>query len=189
MRSPARPLEGLQAAPATAPFRAPAAATLRPLGVADLDAVTDIENRAYSHPWTRGNFTDSLASGYLAQGLWRSEPDPARRSAQAAAHCLGYYVAMPGVDEMHLLNITVRPEEQGRGWARMMLAHLAQASRAAGAGLLWLEVRQSNDRARRLYEDWGFLSVGVRKAYYPASQGQREDAIVMRLRLATVTGA
>ena len=67
------------------------------LTLARLDAVLAVEQRAYSHPWTRGNFTDALASGYQAQVL------------MAGDHLLGYFVAMMGVDEVHLLNITVAP--------------------------------------------------------------------------------
>jgi len=159
------------------------ALSFRPMTVADLDAVLALEVRAYSHPWTRGNFTDSLASGYLAQMLMAPAEPAQRRAGRDTPQCLGYYLAMAGVDEMHLLNITVRPECQGQGLARRMLAHLMAASREAGAALLWLEVRQSNERAQRLYTRWGFESIGRRKAYYPAAAGQREDAIVMRLPL------
>jgi ribosomal-protein-alanine N-acetyltransferase len=47
--------------------------------------------------------------------------------------------------------------------------------------LLWLEVRASNERARRLYARRGFAEVGLRRGYYPAAQGRREDAVVMSL--------
>jgi len=92
-------------------------------------------------------------------------------------------VAMPGADEMHLLNITVWPEAQGQGHGRALLGELMRRSIAVGAHTLWLEVRESNQRARRLYSRWGFVEVGRRKAYYPALPPQREDAIVMKLAL------
>ena len=75
---------------------------LQALSINDLDALLAIEQRAYSHPWTRGNFTDALASGYQIQLL------------KGGNELLGYFVAMPGVDEAHLLNLTVAPEFQGR---------------------------------------------------------------------------
>lgn len=149
---------------------------LRDMTTADLDAVLAIEQRAYRFPWTRGNFTDSLVAGYRAQLLQPAAPHPAR----ATPACLGYYVAMPGHEEMHLLNITVHPDHQGQGLARRMLGQLATTCQAAGLHTLWLEVRQSNARAQRLYQRWGFLTVGQRRGYYPHDQGQREDAIVMR---------
>jgi ribosomal-protein-alanine N-acetyltransferase len=87
---------------------------------------------------------------------------------------------MVGVGEMHLLSIAVHPQHQGQGLAQYMLSHLAGLCGVAEADTLWLEVRQSNERARRLYTRWGFEQVGLRKNYYPASQGQREHACVMR---------
>ena len=141
------------------------------LTLARLDAVLAVEQRAYTHPWTRGNFTDALASGYQAQVL------------MAGDHLLGYFVAMQGVDEVHLLNITVTPEYQRQGWARVLLDGLALWSRGRGAQWLWLEVRTSNLRARHIYETHGFRRVGERKRYYPAAAGQREDAVVMSFAL------
>ena len=96
---------------------------------------------------------------------------------------LGYYVAMQGVQEAHLLNITVAPQHQGQGWARVLLEALNAWARSCGAQSLWLEVRKSNTRARQIYETHGYRQVGVRKAYYPAAAGLREDAIVMQLNL------
>lgn len=153
---------------------------LRAMTVADLETVLAIENLAYPFPWTRGNFTDSIAAGYRAQMLL---PAATRRAERGAQPCLGYYVAMPGFEEMHLLNITVHPDHQGQGLARQMLAELASSSLAQRRSTLWLEVRQSNERAQRLYRQWGFLTVGMRRGYYPHGDGQREDAIVMRLNL------
>jgi [ribosomal protein S18]-alanine N-acetyltransferase len=148
----------------------PAEAEFAPMTEARLDEVIPIEQRAYDHPWTRGNFTDSLRSGYQAQLL--CGPD----------QVLGYFVAMKGVDEVHLLNITVAPPFQGQGWGRLMLEALATWSRGQGAQWLWLEVRVSNTRAQRIYERHGFRQVGTRKNYYPADRG-REDALVMSLKL------
>ena len=86
-----------------------------PMRAVDLDAVLAIEKRAYDFPWTRGNFIDSLAAGYLAERL-----------LDARGALLGYFVAAGGPDEMHLLNLTVAPELQGRGHARAMLDVLAR---------------------------------------------------------------
>lgn len=135
-----------------------------------MDAVLAIEQQAYTHPWSRGNFSDSIRSGYQAQVLVGEN------------HLIGYFVAMKGVDEVHLLNITVAPAYQRQGWSRVMLDALATWSRGQGAQWLWLEVRVSNTRAYSVYLAHGYLRVGVRKAYYPAFEG-REDAIVMSLKL------
>lgn len=143
---------------------------LVPMSVAQLDAVLEIEQTAYAFPWSRGNFVDSLAAGYLARVL---------RGTDGAV--LGYFLAMAGVDEMHLLNLTVAPAWQRRGLSLVMLDALEAECRRAGLIKLWLEVRLSNQRARAIYERYGFLQVGLRKGYYPAAQGSREDAAVMVL--------
>ena len=146
-------------------------ARFEPLAEQHLDAVLQIEQQAYAHPWLRANFSDSMRSGYQAQLLL------------ADATLLGYFVAMKGVDEVHLLNITVAPPYQRQGWARVMLDALAIWAKGQGALWLWLEVRAGNQRAMEVYEASGYRRVGERKSYYPAAQGQREDAVVMNLRL------
>jgi ribosomal-protein-alanine N-acetyltransferase len=147
------------------------APALQPMTVALVDAVMAIEVAAYAFPWSRGNFIDSLAAGYAARVL-----------RGARGELLGYFVAMAGVDEMHLLNITVAPAAQGRGHARVLIDALTALCREQQARALWLEVRASNARARAMYERLGFAQVGVRKGYYPAPFGRREDAIVMSLK-------
>ena len=132
-----------------------------------LDALMAVEQRAYSHPWSRGNFTDSLASGYQIELLLGGE------------QVIGYFVAMPGVAGAPLLNITVAPAFQQQGWSVVLLDALALWARGRGAQWLWLEVRVSNLRARQVYEKYGFQRVGERKRYYPSASAEREDAIVM----------
>ena len=149
---------------------------LEPMTMARLDAVMAIESAAYAVPWTRGNFVDSLASGYLAQCL-----------LDECGTLLAYSVAMQGPGEMHLLNLTVAPQHQGRGYARHMLDALVAACRLGGSTHLWLEVREGNARARSLYRRYGMVEAGRRRAYYPATLDGRmpksEDAVVMSLSL------
>jgi [ribosomal protein S18]-alanine N-acetyltransferase len=135
-----------------------------------IEQVLALEKIAYSHPWTQGHFLDSLRSGYWAQVLL----DP-------TGSLIGHLVAMPGVLETHLLNLTVAPEQQGQGWGRHLLDQLVDWSRSQSATTIWLEVRASNTRARRLYVAYGFEHVGERKHYYPGLGRQREHAVVMRL--------
>lgn len=153
---------------------------LLPMTTLQLDTVTEIESLVYPFPWTRGNFVDSLAAGYPAQVLYGG-----------SGEMLGYFVAMEGVDEMHLLNITVAPRVQGRGHGRFMLDELCALCRDRGAKQLWLEVRESNDRGRAIYERYGFQRVGLRRRYYPADRAThpdgREDAIVMSLQTTEAT--
>ena len=141
--------------------------------IASLDGVLELELEVYQFPWTRGNFVDSLVAGYAAWTLNHVDGD-----------LVGYCVAMAGVEEMHLLNITIAPHARRRGHARRLLAELVQLCRLRQAGRLWLEVRESNGDARETYRRLGFAPVGRRKDYYPALAGRREDAIVMSLAVA-----
>lgn len=143
------------------------------LRIDDLDALLTVENQCYSHPWTRGNFIDSMAMGYAMQLLWVDEA------------LIGYFVAMQGVDELHLLNITVNPQHQRQGWAKVLLEQLRSWAVSVRAQAIWLEVRISNLRAQQIYLQFGFESVGLRKRYYPVSHVEREDAMVMRYLLPT----
>jgi ribosomal-protein-alanine N-acetyltransferase len=92
---------------------------------------------------------------------------------------------MQVLDEVHLLNIAVAPEHRRQGWGQVLLQSLAMQALAQGAQWLWLEVRTGNTPARGLYQRFGFQPMGVRKQYYPAGHGQREDAVVMSLNLHT----
>ena len=150
----------------------PRVARLRPMRAEDLPRVLAVEVRAYSFPWTRGNFVDSLAAGYLAELLVDEDDE-----------LLGYFVAMQGVLELHLLNLTVAPEWQRQGHARTLLDVLEQRCRDHRLPAMWLEVRAGNERARSVYRRRGFVEVGVRRDYYPAGASAREDAIVMSLQV------
>jgi ribosomal-protein-alanine N-acetyltransferase len=151
---------------------APAPLHDEPMTLAALDDVVAIEQAAYPFPWSRGNFIDSLAAGYEAE---------LRRDARS--DLLGYWVAMPGVGELHLLNLTVVPAQQGRGVGRALLERVIQRARELQLGSLWLEVRPSNERACGLYLRRGFVLAGRRRAYYPGPGHTREDALVMQLAL------
>jgi [ribosomal protein S18]-alanine N-acetyltransferase len=157
--------------------RTPLPTRRRAMKVADVDAVAAIEATAYSFPWTRGNFVDSLVAGYHAEVLLSQAPSA---SALLPPQTLGYFVAMTGVDELHLLNITIAPAWQGLGHGTALLDAVRVLAQRLGLGSLWLEVRQGNTRAQTLYQRYGFAQVGLRKNYYPAP-GSREDAVVMSL--------
>ena len=111
----------LSSPPASAPATT-LEAHFAPMTAERLDAVLAIEQSVYSHPWSRGNFGDTLAAGHQAQCLL------------AGDELLGYFVAMLGYREAHLLNITVAPAHQRQGWALVMLDALA----------LWSRARQAN---------------------------------------------
>ena len=142
------------------------------MNIRDVEEVVRIENDAYPFPWTRGNFLDSLANRYEAWVL-----------READERLAGYFLLMSAVDDVHLLNITVRPDLHGQGIGRYLLNKVCELAEAAGIYRVLLEVRPSNQHALAVYRHAGFQMIGIRKKYYPAAGSSREDAIVMRLTL------
>jgi ribosomal-protein-alanine N-acetyltransferase len=136
----------------------------------DLDWVVEQEAVLQLFPWSRGNFTDSLAAGHACWLLFD------------AGLPVGYTVALTVLDEIHLLNLGVTRDAQGRGLGRRLLEHLIASARRDGIHVFFLEVRPSNLPALALYQSAGFVEIARRKAYYPSTSG-REDAIVMKLEL------
>ena len=143
---------------------------VRAMNEADLNQVMEIELAIYTHPWTRGNFLDSIRAGYNC------------RVMQVEGEFVGYGVQMVAVKEAHLLNLSVAEEWQGRGYGRSLLLHFIDMARQSDVLQMFLEVRPSNDIGRHLYTSIGFYEVAVRNDYYPAPYG-REDAILMGLTL------
>lgn len=145
-------------------------ALFRRMTAGDLPAVADIEQTIYTHPWTPGNFSDSLSSGYEC---WVMEGD---------GQLLAYAILMTAAGEAHLLNLSVQAERQRQGLGTAMLHFLCKLARDYRADTMFLEVRASNAAARALYRREGFSEIGRRKGYYPAGgagQTTREDAITM----------
>ena len=151
------------------------APSLEPMREEDLDEVLAIENAIYTHPWTRGNFADSLRAGYQCH-VWRAE-------RKAGGELIGYFVLMAAAGEGHLLNLSIAAPWQRSGYGSALLREVADLAGKLGAGNLFLEVRPSNVAAQALYRRFGFRKVAVRRDYYPAPTG-REDALVLSLALA-----
>ena len=139
---------------------------LAPMAEADLDAVLVIERAVYTHPWTRGNFADSLRARYQCR-TWRQ-----------GGTLLGYFVLLAAAGEAHLLNLSIAPACQRRGHGSALLREAMRVAREDGAKKVFLEVRPSNLAGKALYERFGFRKIALRRGYYPA-QGGREDALVL----------
>jgi [ribosomal protein S18]-alanine N-acetyltransferase len=142
----------------------------RPMATNDLNAIMEIEPHIYSHPWTRGNFSDSLKSEHSA---WVLEHD---------GKIVGYALMMMVLDEAHLLNLSIGKSYQKQGLGRYLLEHMIKIAQQLKAANMFLEVRVSNISAIALYENIGFNEMAVRRGYYPAQNG-REDAVLMGLAL------
>jgi len=145
---------------------------LAPMTAADVDEVWALECGVFPYPWSRGNFVDSVVSGY---DCWTVR--------DAAGELAGYYLLMYALDEAHLLDVAVAGKRQRQGLGRRLLDEIAARARSQGMTSILLEVRPSNERALDVYRRHGYIHIGRRKGYYPAGPASREDAIVMRLDL------
>jgi ribosomal-protein-alanine N-acetyltransferase len=136
----------------------------------DLDAVVEIEREVFLFPWTRGNFSDSIESGYHCLVL------------EQAGEVFGYGVMTIGAEEAHLLTLSIAAGLQRKGWGERLLREFIQIAKERLARTMFLDVRESNRSAARLYERLGFRQIAKRRGYYPA-MGGREDSLVMELEL------
>lgn len=143
-----------------------AVSTFRRMAPQDLDAIMDIEQAIYTHPWTRGNFADSLHEGNHS---WVMEHD---------GNLIGYAVLSTGAGEAHLLNLSIAADWQRQGWGRELLLFVLADVCEQGAQKIFLEVRVSNTAAQQMYLKMRFRQIGMRRDYYPA-HGGREDALVL----------
>ena len=143
-----------------------------PLAESDLDEVAALEAEVQAFPWTRGNFADALASGYEACVLRQD------------GLLVGFCVAMLAPDVAHLLVIAVARSRHRQGLGSLLIDWCEQCARQRGLPAILLEVRPSNLAALAFYERRGFQRIGMRRGYYPAGKGQREDALVMQKTLA-----
>jgi len=142
----------------------------RSMELDDLEAVMRIEPSIYPYPWTRGNFSDSLNSGYSAWVLMLDE------------YIIGYSLMMMVLDEAHLLNLSIAKGYQKQGLGRHLLEYMVNTAKNNQMANMFLEVRLSNISAIALYEKMGFNEMAIRRGYYPAAVG-REDAVLMGLAL------
>ena len=151
-----------------------------PMTTADLDAVLAIESVSHIHPWTQGNFSDSLAAGHWAYCVRPQLEDAIKGSYLDPEILWAYCILFPAVDELHLLNITVSPKLRRLGIGAKMMHAIEGVAAQQQMPRIILEVRPSNINALQLYQTLGYEQIGLRKNYYPgdAISGLREDAWV-----------
>ena len=142
--------------------------TIEPLSsAADLDALLTIEAESFTSPWTREMYVAELENvGVSFCYLARDE----------SGHTLGFCSFWRVLDELHVNNLAVAYAYRRRGIATSLLTFVLNEGARLGAHRATLEVRRSNDAARRLYERLGFVAAGVRRAYY---SNPVEDALVL----------
>ncbi|OLC05610.1 MAG: ribosomal-protein-alanine N-acetyltransferase [Gemmatimonadetes bacterium 13_1_40CM_70_11] len=138
---------------------------MRPAQPADVAAVCAIEGAVFSDPWSARDFRECAASGvpFLI--------------AEHGGVVAGYAIAHHAADEGEILNLGVAPAHQRRGVGRVLVEHLLTLLAERGVDAVFLEVRESNAAARRLYQRLGFREVGRRPGYY---RRPVEDAVILR---------
>jgi ribosomal-protein-alanine N-acetyltransferase len=147
----------------------PAVVALRDLAVDDLPQMMVIEQASFSTPWRRHTF----------EGLLRRD-DADLIGATVEGELVGYAISWTILDQAELGNVAVSPGARGKGVGRMLVEAALGRVRRRGARECFLEVRESNLGARRLYETLGFTAIGRRRRYYSSPV---EDALVMRIGL------
>jgi ribosomal-protein-alanine N-acetyltransferase len=154
---------------------------VRPAEVRDVERVAAIEDASFADPWTTEAFHSSLTlphMRFLVAEASAAGPGDTRTGAAATA---GYVLAMVLGPEGEIADIAVAPEARGRGIGGVLLDAAVAELRRVGVRTVYLEVRESNLAARRLYESRGFGDVGRRRGYY---QHPVEDALVLRREIA-----
>ena len=146
--------------------------SIRAMGHQDLAMVSDIERRSYEFPWSHGVFRDCLLAGYHCMVLLSD------------GRISGYGILSIAAGEAHILNLCVDPNYRSHGYGERLLDAILAQSRSASVREIFLEVRPSNTIALALYRKKGFHKVARRPAYYQATEG-REDAAVLAKKLIT----
>ncbi len=137
--------------------------------VADLDAIMAIEDASFTNPWTRDMYLAELKNEGVSFFLVARDTN-----RTIVGFCAFWRVA----DELHINNLAVAPAHRRQGIGGALLARVMSEGRRLGAHRAFLEVRQSNAAAQRLYVRAGFSVAGVRRGYYSQPT---EDAIILQL--------
>ena len=143
---------------------------VRTMTLDEIERIAKIDAIAYPYPWGEQIFRDCIKSRYHCL-VYENDQE-----------MLGYAVLSIAAGEAHILNICILPEKQHQGLGRDLLNYLMELAREKQVETMFLEVRFSNEPAKRLYDRVGFNELGIRKDYYPAKEG-REDALVLAMNL------
>lgn len=147
----------------------------------DLPAVRAIEALSFSNPWSDNTFRGEIQNTSISSPMVvvrKSGDQLAPDDACAGDRVVAYIVYWQIRDDVQINNVAVRPDHRGLGLGEAMMRYAIAKVRAAGAGFVTLEVRQSNTAAVTLYKKLGFEILGTRKNYYTKPD---EDAHVMGL--------
>ena len=138
---------------------------IRLMQAADVEVVAKIEKSVQSHPWTFKQFEDAVTA-YQSTVI------------EVQGQVAGFCILQPVLDEANLLLMAIDPAQQGQGLGYQLL-EASVAMLKNNPVQIFLEVRENNLAAIKLYEKSGFHQIDLRKNYYPNSNGSREHAIIM----------
>lgn len=147
---------------------------LRKMRIEDLSHIIKIETENYYFPWSEGIFTDCLKSDHYS--CW---------VCLELKTIVGYSVISIVAGEAHIMNLCVDSEAQNLGVGSLLLEKMIALARKKVESI-FLEVRPSNQIAIALYKKRGFNEIGIRKNYYPARRGGKEDAVMLALDLVSL---
>jgi ribosomal-protein-alanine N-acetyltransferase len=136
-------------------------------GERDLAGVLEVDEASFTRPWTRAMYTVEFLNRDTSRLYVLRTPEFA-----VAGYCAAWFI----LDEVHINNLAVRPQCRGRGYGGALLQHVLREAARHGGRRATLEVRRSNESARRLYERFGFRIAGVRRDYY---SHPTEDALIL----------
>jgi len=139
--------------------------------VAHVAEIAAIEQLAFTDPWSEQAFRDVISRSEMFVACAREVGEG------GAGRVLGYVVAWFAGGDGEIANLAVTPDARGRGIGAALLDAAIGEARRAGTTAIYLEVRDSNMRARGLYESRGFIEVGRRRRYY---RKPVEDAVILR---------
>lgn len=140
---------------------------ISPIQEKDFEQLFDIEQAAHLVPWSMGTLKNNMGERYLNLKI------------ECNDQIVGFAICQTVLDEATLFNIAIHPNYQCQKLGFTLLNALIEQLRNKGILTLWLEVRESNQNAIRLYEKLNFNEVDIRKNYYPTPNGKRENAVIM----------
>ena len=133
----------------------------------DIPAVERLQGQTFTNPWGSAAIRWELENTDVARlYVMRTK----------AGDLLGYCACWIVFDELHINSLAIDPGRRRQGLARRLLEHVMAEARSGGVNAATLEVRSSNEGARKLYEGLKFSVEGVRRDYY---QHPREDALIL----------
>jgi ribosomal-protein-alanine N-acetyltransferase len=139
--------------------------SIRQMGLEDVDEIMNIESQSFSTPWSAISFYSEI---YNKNSI--------NKVAEIDGKVCGYICVRCVQEECHLLNLAVHPDYRRRGIASLLLESVLSQIKKKGCRFIFLEVRASNIIAQKMYEKFGFTSIGIRKKYYINPE---EDGIIM----------